>query len=109
MPSPSRQGRHGQRHGGAEEPAGSAARRQARGAARRDRSKRRREHETRKLAAAHRERVAAAGGELLGAAFKFLGELVADQSEQPAVPPRRRTCAIAWQSASKKTVQAASG
>jgi len=33
----------------------------------------------------HRERVAAAGGELLGAAFKFLGELVAQQ--QPAAPP----------------------
>ncbi len=31
-----------------------------------------------------RERVAAAGGELLGAAFKFLGELVA---QQPAPPP----------------------
>eukprot|EP00913_Durusdinium_trenchii_P013400 g12581.t1 len=28
----------------------------------------------------HRERVAAAGGELLGAAFKFLGQLVSDQS-----------------------------
>jgi superfamily II DNA/RNA helicase len=33
---------------------------------------------------AHRERVAAAGGELLGAAFKFLGELVA---LQPATAP----------------------
>jgi hypothetical protein len=33
-----------------------------------------------------RERVAAAGGELLGAAFKFLGELVASQAEQPAEP-----------------------
>jgi hypothetical protein len=33
---------------------------------------------------AHRDRVAAAGGELLGAAFKFLGELVA---EQPAAAP----------------------
>src|SRR5439155_20828218 len=33
-----------------------------------------------------RERVAAAGGELLGAAFKFLGELVATQSEKPAEP-----------------------
>jgi SNF2 family DNA or RNA helicase len=33
----------------------------------------------------HRERVAAAGGELLGAAFKFLGELVAQQA--PAAPP----------------------
>ena len=32
----------------------------------------------------HRERVAAAGGELLGAAFKFLGELV---SQQQAAPP----------------------
>lgn len=34
----------------------------------------------------HRERVAAAGGELLGAAFKFLGELVAQQSPAPAPP-----------------------
>lgn len=34
---------------------------------------------------AHRERVAAAGGELLGAAFKFLGELVSQQ--QAAAPP----------------------
>jgi superfamily II DNA or RNA helicase len=33
-----------------------------------------------------RERVAAAGGELLGAAFKFLGELVASQADQPAEP-----------------------
>jgi SNF2 family DNA or RNA helicase len=33
---------------------------------------------------AHRERVAAAGGELLGAAFKFLGELV---TRQPATAP----------------------
>jgi hypothetical protein len=32
----------------------------------------------------HRDRVAAAGGELLGAVFKFLGELV---SQQPAEPP----------------------
>lgn len=35
-------------------------------------------------APAHRERVAAAGGELLGAAFKFLGELI---SQQPAPAP----------------------
>jgi len=34
---------------------------------------------------AHRQRVAAAGGELLGAAFKFLGELVAQQGS--ALPP----------------------
>jgi superfamily II DNA or RNA helicase len=33
-----------------------------------------------------RQRVAAAGGELLGAAFKFLGELVAGQAEKPAEP-----------------------
>ncbi|HMC11116.1 MAG TPA: DEAD/DEAH box helicase, partial [Pirellulaceae bacterium] len=37
-------------------------------------------------AAERRERVAAAGGELLGAAFKFLGELVAGQMEKPAEP-----------------------
>lgn len=40
---------------------------------------------TREFAPAHRERVAAAGGELLGAAFKFLGELVAQQAA--AAPP----------------------
>jgi superfamily II DNA or RNA helicase len=34
-----------------------------------------------------RERVAAAGGELLGAAFKFLGELVASQAPPAASPP----------------------
>jgi hypothetical protein len=34
----------------------------------------------------HRERVAAAGGELLGAVFNFLGELVA-QHEAAASPP----------------------
>jgi len=39
---------------------------------------------TREISAAHRERVAAAGGELLGAAFKFLGELVAQQTTAPA-------------------------
>lgn len=33
---------------------------------------------------ARRDRVAAAGGELLGAAFTFLGELVADQQADPA-------------------------
>ncbi|HEY2415448.1 MAG TPA: DEAD/DEAH box helicase [Pirellulaceae bacterium] len=37
-------------------------------------------------AAERRERVAAAGGEMLGAAFKFLGELVASQAEKPAEP-----------------------
>jgi superfamily II DNA/RNA helicase len=41
--------------------------------------------ETARAGEAHRERVAAAGGELLGAAFKFLGELVTQQ--QPAEPP----------------------
>jgi ERCC4-related helicase len=35
---------------------------------------------------AHRDRVAAAGGELLGAAFKFLGELIAEQPGR-AEPP----------------------
>ena len=39
----------------------------------------------REISTAHRERVAAAGGELLGAAFKFLGELVAQQTAAP--PP----------------------
>ncbi|HEY3963865.1 MAG TPA: DEAD/DEAH box helicase [Planctomycetaceae bacterium] len=34
----------------------------------------------------HRERVAAAGGELLGAAFKFLGELVAQQAPTAPAP-----------------------
>jgi hypothetical protein len=42
--------------------------------------------EAAKIAAAQKERVAAAGGELLGAAFKFLGELVASQAPQPASP-----------------------
>jgi superfamily II DNA/RNA helicase len=37
--------------------------------------------------AAHRERVAAAGGELLGAVFSFLGELVAQEASAPAPPP----------------------
>ncbi len=45
-----------------------------------------REEETRKLAAVQKERVAAAGGEMLGAAFKFLGELVASQVDKPAEP-----------------------
>jgi len=36
-----------------------------------------------RFSAPHRDRVAAAGGELLGAAFKFLGELVS-QTEAPA-------------------------
>ena len=36
----------------------------------------------------HRERVAAAGGELLGAAFKFLGELVTQQMPAAAPPPQ---------------------
>jgi SNF2-related domain/Helicase conserved C-terminal domain len=40
---------------------------------------------TRELATEHRDRVAAAGGELLGAAFKFLGELVSQQASAP--PP----------------------
>jgi superfamily II DNA or RNA helicase len=45
-----------------------------------------REEESRQLASAQKERVAAAGGEMLGAAFKFLGELVASQAQQPAAP-----------------------
>ncbi len=35
----------------------------------------------------HRERVAAAGGELLGAAFNFLGELVGQAAPESAPPP----------------------
>jgi SNF2 family DNA or RNA helicase len=42
--------------------------------------------ETTRLVAAQKERVAAAGGELLGAAFKFLGELVTAQAPQAAEP-----------------------
>ena len=38
----------------------------------------------REISAAHRDRVAAAGGELLGAAFKFLGELVSQTTTAPA-------------------------
>ena len=45
-----------------------------------------REAQTRELAAEQKQRVAAAGGELLGAAFKFLGELVATQADKRAVP-----------------------
>jgi superfamily II DNA or RNA helicase len=41
------------------------------------------EAQQRQAAERRRERVAAAGGELLGAAFKFLGELVANQSDKP--------------------------
>jgi hypothetical protein len=40
---------------------------------------------------AHRERVAAAGGELLGAVFNFLGELVSQQ--EIATPPAPETVA----------------
>jgi superfamily II DNA/RNA helicase len=36
---------------------------------------------------AHRDRVAAAGGELLGAVFNFLGELVSQQEIAPPPPP----------------------
>jgi superfamily II DNA or RNA helicase len=42
---------------------------------------------------AHRERVAAAGGDLLGAAFKFLGALVTQQA--PAAPPEALVAQIA--------------
>jgi SNF2 family DNA or RNA helicase len=45
------------------------------------------EQETQKLNSAQRERVAAAGGELLGAAFQFLGELVAANSASGAGQP----------------------
>lgn len=37
--------------------------------------------------AQHRERVAAAGGEMLGAVFNFLGELVAEHDASPIPPP----------------------
>jgi hypothetical protein len=40
---------------------------------------------------AHRERVAAAGGELLGAVFNFLGELVSQQ--EATAPPAPDTVA----------------
>ncbi len=54
-----------------------------------DQSKQRQEEETAKtLSVERRERVSAAGGELLGAAFKFLGELVAT-----SVPPPQETVA----------------
>jgi SNF2 family DNA or RNA helicase len=45
------------------------------------------EEETQKLNSAQRERVAAAGGELLGAAFQFLGELVAASSANGGTQP----------------------
>ena len=60
-------------------------------------------------AAERRERVSAAGGELLGAAFKFLGELVASQSPQPAQPRSPRSCATAWPNACRRTRAASSG
>jgi superfamily II DNA or RNA helicase len=41
---------------------------------------------TREFTTAHRDRVSSAGGELLGAAFKFLGELVQQQPDAPAPP-----------------------
>ena len=49
-----------------------------------DQSQLRQEEETKKaISPEHRERVSVAGGELLGAAFKFLGELVATNSPPP--------------------------
>ncbi len=49
-----------------------------------DRSQLQREEEaTKTLSTEHRERVSVAGGELLGAAFKFLGELVATNAPPP--------------------------
>ncbi len=49
-----------------------------------DRSQLQREEEaTKTLSPEHRERVSVAGGELLGAAFKFLGELVATNAPPP--------------------------
>ena len=42
------------------------------------------EDETRTITERHRERVAAAGGELLGAAFKLLGELVSPAATAPS-------------------------
>jgi superfamily II DNA or RNA helicase len=44
------------------------------------------EERTRAPESERRERVAAAGGELLGAVFKFLGELVEGQATSPAPP-----------------------
>ena len=40
----------------------------------------------RALSTGHQERVAAAGGEMLGAVFNFLGELVAQNDQTPAPP-----------------------
>jgi superfamily II DNA/RNA helicase len=49
-----------------------------------DQSQLRQEEETKKaISPEHRERVSVAGGELLGAAFKFLGELVATNAPPP--------------------------
>ena len=77
-------GRSGQRRGGAAAAAGGAAWGPARGARGRQP---RRNRSTRQAAqlAEHRDRVAAAGGEMLGAVFNFLGELVAQDR-----PHRRR-------------------
>ena len=80
-----RPGRSGQRHGGAEEPAGSAARRPAH-APLDETVQQESVATTEKFDEIRRERVAAAGGELLGAAFKLLGELIAlaDSAAAPA-------------------------
>jgi hypothetical protein len=48
--------------------------------------KRATEETAQRLSEEHRQRVSAASGELLGAAFRFLGELVG-QSDAPAPPP----------------------
>ncbi len=51
-----------------------------------DESSKERSAQEAEAAAQRQARVAEAGGELLGAAFKFLGELVAESSEAQAVP-----------------------
>ena len=61
------------------------------------------EASTRTVDDSHRDRVAAAGGELLGAAFKFLGELVAQNGASALRRDWSTTCGPVWAPASMKT------
>ena len=73
-------------------PVGSAVGGAARGAGRSVHTSGRASSKCEEFADEHRERVAAAGGELLGAAFKLLGELVSPQTA--AEPPQTLVAAL---------------
>ena len=66
------------------------------------------EHQTEPIVE-HRDRVAAAGGEMLGAVFNFLGELVSQ--DRPSRPPSRwwPRSATGWPSAWRRIRRAGSG